>query len=338
MQKNKTLIAVAIFIVLLLIVIFTHEDPYQQPEAKNLPTLPKLQVDQINKVELVNKAEAITFEKEGDAWYSSKPARYKIDETFGSLVVEKLGDIELDRPVSESAEKHNQFEVDEEGTRVKAFVGDAEALSLIVGKNTPDYRGTFVRLPDSDVVYATKKVISSMLKKSIKDWRDKSILGKFEVPNVTSLDITRGKEKMTFAKGDVEVVEKSDGDGSDIVTSKEGWILKDYPEFTVDKTRLEGSIRMLSTMKWSDVIDLPKSLSDYGLDKPAASLEIGMKEGEAKTLLVGKLNAEDNVGWVSVVGDARVFKIQKYQYDKLLKDKSYYKGDSKADVKVPPSK
>ncbi len=321
--KSKTFLAIVIFVILLGLVILLQEDPYETPETSALPVLPELSADAVDKIEIVNKTEAITFEKRGDDWFITSPAEYKADKSFSSLIVDKLAEVSLDRVVSENKDKHSQFSVDEEGSHVKALSQGREILTLIVGKNTPDFRSNFLRLPDSDTVYASKLTLGSGFKKSVQDWRDKSLfdgsLTKDDVKNI-SFSVKKTTYGFTFN----EAKEATEGEAA----VPAGWVCDQKADFPVDTARLDGMLGSLFRLRWSDIVEKPAGLTGYGLDKPEASLTVTRKTGESQTLLFGNEDEQKRLVWVMLKGDTKVYQIPKYQKERFIKEQSYYKGEA----------
>ena len=326
MAKNKTIFALALFIILLVVVLLIQEDPYEPPKDKKFPELPKIETDSIDKVEIVNKTEGITFEKKGESWETTSPKEYRVDNSFKTLVVEKLSKIALDRTVSENKERHEKFEVDEKGTRVKVFSKNSELLSIIVGKNTPDYRGTFVRFPDSDVVYATTEIIGGSLKRKLKDWRNKRLFDGLNKDKVQKATFHLEKETYAFEWQAPEPIP----DAEDGTPAKPGkWILVGDASFPVDKNRANSTLSALTGMPWADIVDEPESLKDYGLDNPRQWVEFTTRDDNKKyKLLIGNYDEKKKMAWMAIEGAPKVYEIRKYQYDHLTKEKNYYRGDS----------
>lgn len=332
-SKNKTIISLVVLIVLVGLIFLLKEDPYEKTEDKALPDLPKIEAQNIDKLEFVNKTESITFEKRGERWWTSSPKEYLVDDNFDTLVLKKIEKLALDRVVSENKEKHKKFEVDESGSQVKVFSKGQALLSVIIGKNTPDYRGTFVRLPDSDVVYATMEVIGGGLKKKLKDWRDKKIFD-VDAMDIQKLAFKLKKESYSLARVKPEPPKDAGPEAKDATPEaktpppQKGWELVGDDKFNVDKTRANNLASTISGMRWSEIVDEPKSLAEYGLGKPKESVTLTIKDADEKTMFLGKIDEEKRVMWVSLKGDPKVYQIRKYQYERLTKEKDHYRGDS----------
>ncbi|RJO65662.1 MAG: DUF4340 domain-containing protein [Myxococcales bacterium] len=331
MGKNKIVVALVVFVALLALALLLRKDPYETPKEKSaLPVLPQLDAAKVDKVELVKKDETLVFEKKGDRWWITSPKAFQADKNFATLVVDKFVKVELSRLVSQKKENLKSFELDEEGVRVKFYQEGKETLALVVGKNTQDFQGTFVRTLDSDDIYATGKVIAGALKRSLNDWRDKFIFGDIETTTVKTIAFAKGKSAYAF--------EQNVGTPADQVKEGEtptpaGWRLVGDDKFYLDQQRLNSTLSTLLKLQWAEVEDEPKEAAAYGLDKPEAEIKFTQTNGEGKGLKVGPLDAEKKTAWVQVEGDPKVYQIRQYQYDRLVKDLEFYRGDNK---EAPP--
>lgn len=330
MPKNKTILAVVIFAALLLVVLLTQEDPYERESGMTLPKLEKIDITTLDKVEITNKTESTVFEKRGDNWWITSPNEYMADKTFQNMVISKLEAFELDRLVSENKDKHGAFEVDEQGSRLKAYAGGKEIISLIVGKNTPDYKGTFIRLADSNAIYATKQIIGGALKKKVEDWRDKHL---FDVKgdDVNKLDLKLDRDFSFTLSATPPVENKVEEAAGEVVIPKETlkWVMVGDPGFAVDENRIRTLTSSLSSLTWTKIYDEAEKGSDYGLADAKKSVAFTTKNGSGgKLILGGAVDKEEKEFYVKLDGKDAVYQIRKYQYEKFLKELSFYKGDA----------
>ena len=64
----------------------------------------------------------------------------------------------------------------------------------------------------------------------------------------------------------------------------------------------------------------PKPLSEYGLDAPKMSITATLKDGSARTLLIG--NEESGSYYVKREDKAQIFELNKGNVDKLIQEVS----------------
>lgn len=319
---KKTIVAVIIFVVLLGLVLLTQNDPYEKKEDADLPKMPELDKASIDKVELVNTTEAFTFEKKSSNWYIAKPEEHRAEDTFEVMVLDKLAKIEIERIVSKNKSKHESFEVDEKGTRVKLYSNGKELLSVIIGKTTPDYRGTFFRLPESNTVYASKGILGSSLKRSLRDWRFKKLM------DITRVDIEKvnfnlgKKDKFAFVLTPAPVnPNATEGEPG----PEASWKLEGDDKVELDQSKVTSLLNSATGMVWAEVVDEPKDLKEYGLLKPDKWVEFVTKDKNTIKLDLGNVIEDKNLASIVVEGQKPVYQVRKFQYDKLTKKLDNYK-------------
>lgn len=327
--QKKLIIAAIVFVVLLGVALLVQEDPYEKPEKANLPTLPEIDPSTIDKVEIINQSEAITFTRQGDEkWRITAPEEYDANKNFEGMVLKKFEGVKIDRSVSEKKEKHADFEVDEKGTRVRLLTKGEEVFSAIIGKNTPDFKGTFIRLPDSDTVFVTTKVIGGGLKKSVSDWRNKQIFD-FNADTITEVSVNTGEAQYTFKKTEAVPAEESGDAGT-----PPKWVLEGDDAFPVDEARLKSTLATLSRMQWSEIDETEGAIVEKGLDKEAlAFFRFKTNDGKEHTIYFGDMAEDAQNAWIKLDSADNAYQIKKWQYSRLLKEQSYYKGDKEKPVK-----
>ena len=237
-------------------------------------------------------------------------------------------------------DKHKAYEVDAEGgVTLTALSKGAQQIKLIVGKNSSDFQGTFVRLPDSDKVYVTGQAIAGTLTRSLKEWRDKSNLGALKVEDLKEIAFADGTTGYVFVKKESKAPEAAEApkDGAEAPKAPEAiWELATpEPDFKLDKGRLDTTLRIFAGLQWADIVEDAKDLAPYGLDAPARSVTVTTGKGETIKLLLGALDEKGGTAWVKPAASPNVYQIRKFQYDKFTQEKGYFKGESEAKKAAP---
>jgi len=340
--KNKLVVSAAVFAVLLVLVILFRKDPYEASKPENFDgVLPKVEIDSLDKIEVTEGEESFTVEKRGEEWLITAPAEYKTDETWKTTVVDKLEGLEVTRLASEKKEKHAGFEVDDKGTRVKAFAAGREVLSLIIGKITPDYQSTFVRTPDSEKVYVVDGAIAGSFKKGVKEWRNKYIIN-VDQNSLNELSLKTGETEIKFTRSEgapaAEAPAPAEGEEAPAPQAKKEWKLDGSDAFKVDATRIDSVLAGLAKLRWNEVVDAPGPFPQYGLDNPDAVVAAKDKDGKEYRISVKILPDEmDESGkskpsqfaWVALEGDTKIYQIRQYQADRFKKDLNFFDAEGK---------
>lgn len=152
---------------------------------------------QVDKITINNEGKTITIDKESEQWYVSDDInRYVADSQASVSLVETISQLRIERLVTKGREKREEYEVDDtSGVKVNIFVKGEKANSIIVGRFSYRQIGqggikmsTMVRLDGEDEVYSVDGGLSMQVKRSIDNFRDKTILN-FDPENVKKIEI-----------------------------------------------------------------------------------------------------------------------------------------------------
>ncbi len=324
MLDKKTIISIAAFVVLLLIVLLVRSDPYDTKIEEPKDVWPTIVPDDIDKIEIVRETESISLEKRASGWVLASHGDAVANDNFVKTLLDRLEKLEISHLISDNPDKHGSFEVDEKGARLKLFKGGTELASIIVGKNTADYSGSFVRLPDDNLVYATKGVIRSSIVRKPDDWRDKSILNLNQDSIVkVSIDKLGKGENLVFAKS---VATPPDGDEETAEAAppaQDTWTIDGKPEIEIDMNRLRPLLSGLSRMNWAEIVDEPGDPAEYHMDKPRARVVVTMKDGSEFKLTIAD-GKSDKDYWLLKEGEKPIYLVRKYQGEKFFKEVGYF--------------
>jgi hypothetical protein len=93
----------------------------------------------------------------------------------------------------------------------------------------------------------------------------------------------------TMQSADVSGITLGTGENAvELKRKDDGWEMVKPAAYPVDKLSADGLAQSLADLKVKETIDEnPGSLADFGLDKPANEVDVAMKDGSVKKLLVG---------------------------------------------------
>jgi len=126
---------------------------------------------------------------------------------------------------------------------------------LLIGKTSSTDR-YYARDASRDTIFIIDKEIADKARRPLFDWRDKTIT-KMDREKIDKIEILRGTDMITMVKS-----------GSD-------WESPDKKKLQWDK--VSGMLNALDFEKAKDIIDAPKGLGTYGLDKP--KVEVVLRQG-----------------------------------------------------------
>jgi hypothetical protein len=226
--------------------------------------------------ELVLKAESgerTTLKKTGTEWQLVAPVATPSDGAAVSGVTSNLSTLELQRVIDENPQDLGEYGLKEPRLEV-TFKSGGKEQTLLIGRKTPAATDLYAKLGDSPRVFLIPSFVDTTFNKTTFDLRDKTVL-KVNRDSVDTLVITSAKRTLQFAKADGE------------------WTLTTPIKARADFTTVDGLVSKLNTLQAKSIAE-STSLGEYGLDKPATTIQLGSGSSQA-TLLIGKAAEEGTV-------------------------------------------
>jgi hypothetical protein len=230
-----------------------------------------VEAEQIEEFQLkAASGETSRVTKSGETWQIVEPQKTDADATAMSTLASQLASVEIQRVVDENPSDLKQYGLNppriEVGYRLK---GQKDFRRLYVGDKTPTGGDLFAKTPDNNRVFLIASYFDSTLNKTPFDLRDKTTL-KFEREKADGLILAKGSNEMQFARA-----------GTDWRITKPIMARGDY-------AAIEGLVTRLSSSQLDKIVtEDPKSLSEYGLDKPVETATV-LSGSSRATLLFGK--------------------------------------------------
>lgn len=171
MKNNQTLYAAGLLGILALLYFFTQTG---QVDTKTIDSdMFTVEKDAIAEVELINPNVSLVMTKDETGW---KLDDYPVDTIRMNQFLEVFSQLTPDRMITSNPDKHEKYEVTNEGAGFVARSNDSqELLNLVIGKQGANYMETFVRGRASNKVFAVKSSLAQYKNKSQKDFWDRSI-------------------------------------------------------------------------------------------------------------------------------------------------------------------
>jgi hypothetical protein len=215
----------------------------------------EFETDDIDGVRIAEGTKELEFQKSGDHWQLKKPLATGADDgetgSFVSSVRFARASSFPDPPVD--AKKAG---LDPPAMRISLHDRKANADRVLLIGNTAQADKYYARDASRDSIFIIEKEIPDKARRPVFDWRDKSIT-RIDRNNIEEIEIQRGADKSSFKKADAD------------------WKLPDGKKLQWDK--ISAMLSTLEFDKAKDVVDQPKALSSYGLDKPR--LEVVFRKG-----------------------------------------------------------
>src|SRR5256886_2894027 len=215
----------------------------------------EFETDDIDGVKIAENTKELEAQKSGENWQLKNPVDTKAD---GSEIPSFVSSIRFGRAQSFPDPPVDAKTAGLDAPALKVTLHDGKAKTdrvLLIGKS-PEKDKYYARDASRDAIFIMDKEIPEKARRPLFDWRDKTIV-KLDRDKVEKIEIQRGSENISLLKS-----------GSD-------WKLADGKKVQFDK--VSGMFNTLDFEKAKEIIDMPKALAMYGLDKP--KLEVSFREG-----------------------------------------------------------
>jgi len=254
--------------------------------------------------------ETTRVRRSGDGWQIVEPATLDADTSAVSSLVSTLESLESERTVDENPASVEPYGLEPPRLSVAFKVaGDAAEHRLLIGERTPTGSDLYARVVGDPKLILIASYIEDSLNKTTFDLRDKTVL-KFARDGVDSLSLqAAGSPGVTLTKS-----------GND-------WRLTKPIEASADFSTVDGLVGRLFQARMQAVIapadaastepPTAAELRTYGLDKPAAVVELGAGSTRA-SLAIGS-ESESGARYARDLSRPLVFTVESSLVDDLSK-------------------
>lgn len=264
-----------------------------------------LEADAINEITVrAESGEQTTLRKTGDTWQIVQPAATEPDSSEVSGLATNLANLEIQRVIDENPPDLAEYGLAKPRIEL-TFKADEQERKLLIGRKTPTGTDLYAKLGDQPRVFLISSYLDSTFNRTTFDLRDKTVL-ELDRDKIDALAITAPPATVRLAKRDGQ------------------WRLVSPVDSRADFTTVDGLVSRLATLQMKSIAAAEAAtLAEYGLDKPAATVQIGSGSSQA-TLLVGK---EAGEGLVYAKDNSRpaVMRIDSSLLDELKKAPGDYR-------------
>jgi hypothetical protein len=280
-----------------------------EPASKLEKVFSGVQSDKIEELKVTSdKGEVSTLKKENGSWQIVAPVAARADEGEASAIANALGQAEIVRVVDENPADLKDYglvtpriAIDFKGA------GDKDYRRLLIGEKSPTGADLFAKRNDEKKVFLIPASQESTLNKSTFDLRDKTLL-KFERDKVDAIGVDAGGKTLQLAKDNSE------------------WKITQPLQARADYGSVEGLIGRLQSAGMKSIVSdnpTPADLKQYGLDKPAATVDLKLGSARATLAVGGK--AADNTVYARDASKPMVVTIDGSLADELKKGADDYR-------------
>ena len=312
-MKTKQLLILGTIFVVLAIIVVLFENPFGQSEYEKkvetaTPLFPSFNKEQVAKIEITAAGETTTLSKQDGNWVVASMNNYPADSEGITELLSKVAEFKNTQRVSNNPEKQAEFEVDNTGVEAKLMDANGTLLAhLFVGKTTPGFLSSYVRVADANDVYVAQGYLQSVFDKGTRTWKDRTIFA-FNKGIVTQLNISSLEETVEL---------RLDADGT--------WQMLKPVASAVKQDEVDSLLTTFSGLDTDDFAEMMEDLSEYDLDMPQSTISAVHNDGTTATLHIGK--EEEGKLYVKRDDKETVFRLFKSNVDQLIKKSDTLKAE-----------
>lgn len=256
MKANPLVISVLVLAALGAAVWFTMENP---PPAEDSDAIPLVEAEESEIVEVTVRrpdAEAVTVMRgEEGEWEFGGDVDVPADGAAIGLMTSNLAGLEAERVVQEQTTDWAPYRLDADGevsVDVRFAEGAGEPRKFIFGKSTPTGSGVYLRIEGDPRLMTTFNYVPASFKKTVFDWRDKSLLF------VEQDELTRVRVEVAGAEPIAIARESAD----------DPWRMVEPAPFRADNFTASDLARSVAGAEMTRVVEEGEAAADYGFNAP----------------------------------------------------------------------
>ena len=246
----------------------------------------------------------IKLKRAGDGWEMLEPVKTRADGGVVNEVVTGLATARVDREIDPNPAKLGDFGLEPPAAQVSLEVkGQAAPLTLAVGGKNPTGVWVYAREGGKPAVVVIGESVARDAARPVADFRDKTLVA-FDRKSVSGVDLD--------VDGSIMTLEAEDGGK---------WRIAKPGPYRGDADLVSEMLEKLAGARVLEFVGAPKSLADYGLDKPSrVTIWLGKdKDRTSKTVLIGKLDPAKKGVYAQRQGEEEVLLLPSAVWEKLPK-------------------
>jgi hypothetical protein len=236
----------------------------------DLPELTAVDTKKITKIEIITADDNIILSKKDDKWYIGEK-EYLADTKNAEAMLKVFKDFSITDLVSDTGDYIRYDLAEQNRITVKAYSGSTVMREFDIGKTSPTYKHTFVKLSEDKRVYQAKGNFRTTFEITVSDLRDKSVLT-FNKDEIKEILIAKGKKSMTLALE--QISEEQEGEQTQASEKKIQW--KDSTGGIVETAKIETLLSTLAALNCKEYLE---NENKADLTSPTTELRlVGSKE------------------------------------------------------------
>jgi hypothetical protein len=258
----------------------TWKQPADDASSKLEKVFAGLQSDKIDEIHVHSESgDSTVLKKDKEGWKITEPLMTPAQDSEVSGIATALSQLEVARVVDENAASLVDYGLGAPRIEIQfKAAGDKDFKTIQIGQKTPAGGNLFAKRGSDKRVFTIPSFQEQTFNRSTFDLRDKTAM-KFDRDKVDRIEITADNKTLDL--------DKSGGD----------WKIVKPVQALSDSTATEGLIGKLQSAQMKSIVSENASAADlkkYGLDKPSATVTLGLGSAKA-SLLVGSKSGDGSL-------------------------------------------
>lgn len=273
----------------------------QAPEREKAVTVKDrlwkdLEAKDVEEIQVQREGVRLHLKRTGDGWLLVAPVTAKAETRPAEDLAGSLATARLEREIDANPTRPEDFGLKPPAAEV-TFRAKGQERGLRLGARNPTHIWVYAQEAGKPAVFLAPESLLRDAQKPVTDYRDRTLLA-FERKDVRGLEVKGPAGQV--------VVAASAGEG-------DAWRLTAPLAARGDREAITGLLDRLRQAKVKEFVsEAPKSLAEYGLDRPTRLvLWVGEEKSRAaRTLLVGKPVPDKKGVYVQREGEPAVFLVE----------------------------
>ncbi len=291
-----------IFIVVLSIIVYFNNREEKFTEKDSLKTsfigLDSLKIDRLELKSTDDKQ--VVLVKDAGKWFISEPIRYPANQSIVEDMLRKISNFEIENIISKNPSTDTTFGVDSvSGFSVSIFENGKSANRVIIGKVSESWSHTYVKESGREETFLLRGNVGYIFKRSLRDWRDKSIL-KIDKEMVKTIHIQyRDSINLEFKKNDTL------------------WMVQTAQQRA--RAKNADMAQLLSSLNNFMAADFVDDTTIAGLSAAPMKLDVEMMNGDKYSLNGIPTDSIANRFYVQTSGNSQIFSVYRASMSTFFK-------------------
>lgn len=251
------------------IIIWLFQSNYEEKRIAGtiIENFLELDAAEINRIVIVLPGDTLKLYKKEPIWLLENSTGAKqADMMIMNNVIGAATSITIGNVVSENPDQQILFEVDSTmGVLVGFYDGDQLLNSVIIGKLTSDNAHTYVRIPGSNEVYISNKVLTFTFNRDRNQWLDKTIFA-MNPELIKSVELKQPDKSTTLH------------------LSEDIWSVSNNPngnKIPADSAKVINFLRRLCYLHGNDFANISDN-GNINFEKPALVIDVVLPDGSVE--------------------------------------------------------